>query len=230
VGRENFGALVEWLIWLFTEHPRLAWFLTVVAVFAFITWLLWPTPDKKFRKAASRGDTQQLYSLLKQGADVNGTMWEGFGYTPLMLAAEAGHADTVRALLNAGASVKTSNDFDDTLLMSAAQGGHTETVKVLLTEGIRDGVSRALMFAVRRGHLDAVKVLLEAGVDVNKRGSDGDIPLIRAVLGGQVENAQALVDAGADVNVNPPFSRTALSWAESEGNSEIVTLLKKAGA
>jgi ankyrin repeat protein len=52
--------------------------------------------------AAAKGDVDRVQELLAAGADV-AQVDEEQGMTPLMLAARHGHADVVRALLQAGA-------------------------------------------------------------------------------------------------------------------------------
>ena len=62
--------------------------------------------------------------LLAAGANVNLDQG-GFGKTPLVAAAGAGYAPTVRVLLSAGAEVTPM------ALSSAERGGHTEIVELL---------------------------------------------------------------------------------------------------
>jgi peptidoglycan hydrolase-like amidase len=62
----------------------------------------------------------------------------------LVLAAENGETDTVRALLDAGANVRA---VDDLALWLAAKNGHTETVKVLLDAGAN---SLRVVFKIRQ--------------------------------------------------------------------------------
>jgi ankyrin repeat protein len=52
-----------------------------------------------------------------------------------MEAAYAGHAETIRILLAAGADPKVANSKGLTALMGAALGGHTDAVKALLDAG-----------------------------------------------------------------------------------------------
>ncbi len=48
--------------------------------------------------------------------------------------------------------------------------------------------------------------------------------------GGHAESVQVLLDSGTDVNAKNNDGTTALMFAEEEGHTEIVELLKKAGA
>jgi ankyrin repeat protein len=47
---------------------------------------------------------------------------------------------------------------------------------------------------------------------------------------GEAEIAGALLEAGADPNAKDIKGRTALGWAERKGHTDIVQILKEAGA
>src|ERR1039457_817843 len=86
----------------------------------------------------------------------------------LVLAAENGQTDTVKALLAAGADVHA---VDDLAMWLAAKNGHTEPVKVLLDAGahVRAKEDWALQWAVKNGHTDPVRLLNEwIAREVNK--------------------------------------------------------------
>jgi ankyrin repeat protein len=149
-----------------------------------------------------------------------GTTRERLGQTALMWAAAEGHADVVRALIEAGADINVTLD-----------SGFTP-----------------FLFAVREGHIDVARVFLEKGVDVNaplqrrergtaaapgapipyKPAGRGTTPLLLAVQNGHFELAIALVDAGA----NPNDQRTGftplhtISWAvpDSSDVSELALI------
>jgi len=74
-------------------------------------------------------------------------------------------------------------------------------------------------------------MLIDNGADVNAAGNDGWTVLMHAaVLGGYDEIAQMLIDNGADINARDSEGGTALMAAENAGCTEIVNLLKEAGA
>jgi ankyrin repeat protein len=86
----------------------------------------------------------------------------------LVLAAENGQTDTVRALLDAGANVHV---VDDMPLRLAALNGHADTVKALLDAGadVHADEDAALLLAAGDGHAGTVKALLDAGADVHAK-------------------------------------------------------------
>ena len=75
-------------------------------------------------RAADRGGTNTVKSLLAKGVDVNARAGNG---TALMLAAKKGHTDTVKVLLAHGADVDAKGANGETALMAAADEGHTDT-------------------------------------------------------------------------------------------------------
>ena len=57
------------------------------------------------------------------------------GATALILAAQSGHVEVVRLLLEAGADKDVADDDGATALMEAAYRGHVEVVRLLLEAG-----------------------------------------------------------------------------------------------
>ena len=85
----------------------------------------------------------------------------------------------------------------------------------------------ALTSAAGQGHTETVKALIELGVDVNADDGSG---LMAAALEGRTETVKALIEAGADVNAKDMNGDTALTWAAGPGHTEIVEILRQAGA
>lgn len=82
--------------------------------------------------AVQAGIAEEVYSLVKQGANVNG---KSYGITSLVIAATHGRVDVVTALINCGADVCDSAFFTDSknsALMAAAHNGHVEVVNLLV--------------------------------------------------------------------------------------------------
>ena len=60
------------------------------------------------------------------------------GVTALMMAADEGHIESVRTLLDAGADVNEKNNNDYTALMLAKEQGHTEIAEILRKAGAKE--------------------------------------------------------------------------------------------
>ena len=119
----------------------------------------------------------------------------------LMRAALIGHTAAVRALLDGGADVNTTDPNGWTPLMEAVFAGHAETIRALLARG----------------------------ADVNTKDRAGWTPLMEAASKGHVEAVMILLACGADANARSSKGWTALK-ATPKDNAEIIKLLKQAGA
>ena len=152
-----------------------------------------------------------------------GDYWDDDGgrpWTPLHFAAQNGHLEVVRLLLERGANVNAQNTDElwwrerRTPLHFAAQNGHLDVVRLLLERGANvnaetSGVAgwTPLHFAAQNGHLEVVRVLLERGANVNAQTTlfweDADArrtPLHYATKNGHLEVVRLLLERGANVN------------------------------
>ncbi len=89
--------------------------------------------------------------------------------------------------------------------------------------GGNDPMNRTSMAAV-------AAVLLALLAPLTAHAGDLNADLLKAAWEGQTEAVKALLAKGADVNAKGREGETALMWAEKHGRSEIVQLLKQAGA
>lgn len=135
--------------------------------------------------AAYNGDLEGVKSALGSGMNIDAAA-RGFyllgmhqNYTALMCAADQGHLEIVRLLLEAGASVSAITD------LPKSQGGSG---------------TQALHFAGRSGHEAIVAALLDAGADVNAQAADGRTPLVAALSNGELNCATLLLERGAVAN------------------------------
>jgi ankyrin repeat protein len=148
---------------------------------------------KWLRKAASAGDAARIRELLAEGAPIE-TPDEN-QKTPVMLAAQGGHWDAFKALVDAGANLHHLALTQVDLLECAAAGGNVEIIRFLLGHGHpieghanpsdwksrelrRLGHLTPLNMAAIYGHVEAVRVLLQAGANRNAM-YDEETPLMR---------------------------------------------------
>jgi ankyrin repeat protein len=136
--------------------------------------------------AVQAGDLAAVRRAIAAGADVNEkspVLVNGNdGQTPLLVACFLGHADIVRALLEAGANPRI-NDYllKATPLHKAAYAGRPEALQALREQGGGEINAQgpyngytAMHDAVWHGHPDALAVILDwPGVRFDLRGLDG---------------------------------------------------------
>lgn len=136
--------------------------------------------------AVQAGDLESVRRLIAAGADVNEkspVLVNGNdGQTPLLVACFLGHAEIVRALLEAGANPRI-NDYllKATPVHKAAYAGRPEALLALREQGGGEINAQgpyngytAMHDAVWHGHPDALEVILDwPGVRFDLRGLDG---------------------------------------------------------
>jgi ankyrin repeat protein len=116
--------------------------------------------------AAEKGYHEILSALVLCGADIELTDAET-NRTPLQIAVEDKHVETVTALLEAGADPDSEASTLSPPLIRAARLGYIEIVKLLVLHGadvnIQDGEWTPLRFAEYGNHEDVAEFLREHG-------------------------------------------------------------------
>ncbi len=87
--------------------------------------------ESNLMSAVVNGDLKAVKAHIAAGVNVDAK--DGFGFTPLIKAAELRCADTVKALMVKVANI--SHDSLETAFMTAVYRGDTEVVKALMVEG-----------------------------------------------------------------------------------------------
>ena len=147
---------------------------------------------------------EAIRALVKAGADLN--RLENDRYDAVTIASVADDEDTLRVLLQLGASAKlTTSRYDGTALIAAAHLGH-------------DGV---------------VRQLIQAGAPLDHVNNLHWTAAIEAVVlgnGGARHQAslKALIDAGANLQLTDRQGQTPLQLARSRGFKEMVAMLENA--
>ena len=156
------------------------------------------------------------------------------GCTPLHLASiNSGDAESVRHLLNAGASIDLPVDAGNTALSFAASSGNAEVVSVLCDAGASVDVTlryceefpdgrTPLQLACSNGHAACVQRLLQAGVAIDKPCAGRGLTALHcACTEGHLDCAQLLLDAGANTEAQTPQGATALHVACDSGHADV---------
>ena len=193
--------------------------------------------------AVNAADKIRIQELIDTGANINAAVFESYldGWTEYILeydiiiaAVESNDAETVKMLLQAGASANAA--------------------KYVYCDGYQYTIASALSLAVKAGNEEIIKMLLEAGADVNKemsydflafdREKRTSAALIEAAKNGNEQITKMFLKYGADANKeavdldNPAentiysvyYGITPLFAAARAGNDKILNTLIKAGA
>ncbi|KAK3290161.1 ankyrin repeat-containing domain protein [Chaetomium fimeti] len=190
--------------------------------------------------AAQGGYADILRLLITQKVKLNVPSHKNNRYA-IHQAAQGGHTQVVKMLLQNGADHDPVDDGGVTPLWLAAQGGHHEIVEMLLkhnspgkkadveTES-HTGERRAIHQAAQEGHLKVVQLLLAEKAECDPVDQEGVTPLWSAAQNGSAEVVRELLKAGAKVNVTPyEHSRQPIHQAAQGGHLEVVKALVEHG-
>lgn len=174
--------------------------------------------------------------------------------TPLLLAVDRGHEAIARTLLERGADPNVRWKCPDCylngmtpLLLAARAKTATNIVKILLDKGADINAklensktqefasgTTALMIAVTKS-ADAAEVLISRNADFNMRNDEGESAFLRAAGSGYVsvkaDNVmRRLINKGVDINQRDNGGNTALMYASSRLDVDMVRFLLDKGA
>ncbi|QIG78390.1 ankyrin repeat domain-containing protein [Stakelama tenebrarum] len=139
-------------------------------------------------------------------------------------AATLGDADTIAALLRAGADIEARDERGYTALILASYNGHEAATHTLVSAGARldggdgEGGNTALMGVAFKGHVEIARLLIDAGADVNARNADGQTALMTAAMFDRKEIVDLLLRQGADPTIEDGAGNSAMSLAAMQGN------------
>jgi len=210
--------------------------------------------DRYLHEAASLGYTPIVaYFLKDKGANIDAN--NATGSTPLHIATQNGHTDTVAYLLAQGANLEIKAANQLTALSIAVQRQYSDIVELILRyhpniESAFPSGATPLYVAAYLGDYNIFKLLLKAGaksdVEVNglnirqitaNQGHEGigqildveqnniDNQFILAVNSGDLALAKNLLEKGANVNARYESGETALFLAALNRDIKIIQLL-----
>ena len=190
--------------------------------------------DGQMLFASRENDTVALERLLACPRDPETR--DERGKTPLHHAAEHGHVEPMRLLLEAGADAGDANRFGAyPPLHLAAQNGHLEAVRFLVANAAQinqtDAYGRTpLQLATARGHVRTARFLLQVGADKGQLMITAKALLFVAADRGRLDLARFLVEVGFDKDRTNGQGATPLLTAARAGHVDIVRFLVDSGA
>ena len=196
-----------------------------------------PTRFTRLHGAAFFGIVEIVVAIFEmKGSDVNAA--DFLGDTALILAAERGHEEVVKMLLEREDvdPDQAGGEYGQTPFLWAAMNGHSGVVKMLLERGdvnpdhVGTQYGRtALSFAAENGHSGVVKMLLEReGVNPDHVGTQYGRTALSLAAGSGHSGVVKILLEREDVNpdwADAGWGRTPLSWAAGSGHSGVVKIL-----
>ena len=162
--------------------------------------------------------------LLEKGADVNACAWHN--RTGAEFAMGQNHTEIVELLISKGADI--SQLHLAIYLKDEAKARSLIECGADVNKRTPYGTT-PLHRAASAGLKDIVGLLIDKGGDVNAK-DNWDWTVLHSAVYGDKEVVELLIAKGANVNARDGDSRTPLWYAQDEGYTEIVELLRKHGA
>ncbi len=164
-----------------------------------------------FHNAARDGDGATMTKLLANGSDPNKS--DGYGNTPLSIAAHFGQTDAAKLLIENGAIIDGVVHGEMTPLQCAVFSRRSETVAFLLKSNADPNIAdkyglTPLSIAASHGDVAMVKLLLDSGANIELADNRGWRPLHAALRSAQSSNSdrlatvKTLLEYDADPNAN----------------------------
>lgn len=178
--------------------------------------------------AAINGHFSVVECLVEKKANIDSCHQnaESSGSTPLAWAARMGKKEVVAYLLKHGADPNHEDSLNQNPLHEAKESSDLETIQLIRNQ--------KLILACENNKLDEVKILLDQGANINsqclKLESEGDTPLIRAIVKGYTSIVDELLRRNANVHSRNKHNHTPLTVAATCGNNELLQRLFSHGA
>ena len=196
--------------------------------------------DTALSLAAMKGHISGVRCLISMGADVN---LPGPGLNALHIAAMNKDFDMIRTIVDAGASLDTTDYYrgeDDVrqrrvaLHYTSAQG-HGQATKLLLDRGASTDIkdfwgSTSLHMAAKFGDPITITHLLKAHASFDVQDQSGKTALLVAAQCGHHSVVEILIEAGSRLQTKDYGHNTALLLAIKARHHLVVEVLLKAGA
>ncbi len=164
--------------------------------------------DHYYGQRGSKIETVNL--LLKSGADPNVKRidYNSNGCTALMVAAQRGDIEVMRALIEKGAKINESCRNSDSALTWAVKGKNPQAVKYLLDAGAEINIfgpqgERIIPEAAANRNIELLKLLIDEGFPIDGKNSYGDTALtvVMERIYNSIEFVKLLLESGADPNI-----------------------------
>mmetsp|Transcript_143385 Transcript_143385/g.458330 ORF Transcript_143385/g.458330 Transcript_143385/m.458330 type:complete len:456 (+) Transcript_143385:81-1448(+) len=171
--------------------------------------------------ACIQGEAQAVSDALMVGASIRGT--DGWGSTPLHVAAHYGHMGIVSHILYAEGKEKDGNDAPK----GSADREAVASPRPVLSS-VADQWGRTPFLAAcegRHGNVGIAKALLDARAPLDGADMDGRTALHWAMLRGHAAVVELLVGRGANTSAVDRWGRTTVHLVSSNGHMGLLRSL-----
>jgi RNA polymerase sigma factor (sigma-70 family) len=183
--------------------------------------------DSALILAAGFGHQETVRLLIEHGADVNAQTVSG--ETALMRAAMGDTQPEIwHLLLEKNASPKIRDASGETAQTIAAKWGKRGLVEELAKRGC--AYTPTIWTCAGLGDVEGLRRMIQGGRNVNEPDNHGHTALMYAAAAGHVSAVKFLIESKANLDHATKSGFTALYLAESHQRTEVVELLKLAGA
>ena len=181
--------------------------------------------------AARAGDVARVNAALAKGADIDAK--SRYGVTALMFAADKGHIEIVRLLLEKGADTNVQDTFYQMRALDLAlTNNHMTVAKLLLDRGSK-GAPAALMVAIRRSDRALAETAL-ASPELTRQNLQPAVLLAKKVGNAEIialiDKRMAALPAeepGKTVTIDPAVLQTFAGTYRDEGSGFGLTFVAK---
>jgi aerobic-type carbon monoxide dehydrogenase small subunit (CoxS/CutS family) len=206
------------------------------------------TNAKRLFQAAQDNDVQTIEKLAKDVENIDwrpkecaypmdlleeefGLLWVGLSRTPLLGAAEEGHVEAMKALLDAKADVNLQDNAGfHALYLGAGAENAEKVVKFLLAAGAQVNLKNKSGYtpihnACGCGEAGAIKALLEAKADLNIKSNTGAAPVHVAVINNAPASLETLAERKANLDMPAFGGNTPVHEAVMQNNPDMIQKL-----
>lgn len=165
-----------------------------------------------------------INKIMKKTTNINFDRIAWDNTSTAWMAADSGHADVIKILLEAKANLNIPDDDGCTPLWIAAQNNQTEVLGILIATKVdlntpNNEGSTPLWVAASNGLTEATKMLIESKANLNKPDNDGCTPLWVATKYNHHHIIKILSEAKAELNRGNNLNETPAILAASLGSS-----------
>jgi ankyrin repeat protein len=189
--------------------------------------------DYNLMIAASKGYTEEVNRLVKNGADIFAETDQGA--TPLIFAVSNNQTDVAKLLIEYGSDVNKVTFQQVTPLLIAVKNQNAEIAEALIrAQADIDASDRygatSLHYASVYGYIQIVDMLLYYEASIDTKSIEGSTPLIASVWAGYTDVADLLIQNGANIEAKDNEGYTPFLMAAMNGDTLAMQLLYSKGA